>query len=504
MAGAVRARVLGDEYQHRFFWIEACRLYTNTRNVARVGIEVPLLRAFDDVVTTYRSPLVDAHGRACVRADHHQLKFHLRRGARIKGEHLVDPGFIGATTTSLLERAHAGVVGPQGDGRRLGLITPWDIDTEDPLARLVERDGALDLDELFTGGPRASMTKMRNSWRARLGGVDDDMLREVASRLWFWPNMQSASLDRYLDNGLAAAQLEPVDRALRGHRYVALSTRFITDGTLEHDAGGLDAILIAEGLRVARPTADDSGSRSIGIKSFERFAQRLEDDADALNLVPQFHGRYLLSNFDWDRDIVPRVAAFLDGKIASGGRYDLHIDSHLSIGYLAGHLLGKVDADVAPVDRRTRSAWRGVARIGAPVSMEWREVRTGDGPALALAVEVTRSVAEDVALYAADHNRSIGRILVLTVKGGPSQSSVRDADHAAAIAADVTALVERHRTADERRQPLHVFVAGPVQLAYLLGVEGRAWGRTVTYEYDFTTKSPGAYSASFHIPREEA
>ncbi len=503
MAGPVRARLLGDDYQHRFFWIEACRLYTNAQNVTRVGIEVPLLRAFDDVVTTYRSPLVDAHGRAHVIADHYQLKFHLRRGQRIHGADLVDPAFIGASKVSLLERAHAAVVGPDGDGRRLALITPWDVDLEDPLARLIERDGALDLDELFTGGPRAAMTRLREAWRDRLGGVDDTTLREVASRLWFWPNKQSHDLDRLLDSSLAGAGLEPVDYAVRIHRYVALSGRFIADDTREHDADALDAILTMERLRTV-PIAMAGGDGTIGVKSFERFSQRLEDEADVVNLVPSFHGRYLQTSFDWDRDIVPQLARFLDARVASGRRYDLFLDCHLSIAYLTGYLLGKVDAEVAPVDRRTRTAWRGTAAVGGPETLDWREIRTGDGPALAIAVEVTRAAADDVVLYATENDPSIGRVLVLTVKGGPAQTSVRDADHAATLAADVTTLLERQRSTDERRRPLHVFVAAPVQVAYLLGVEGRAYGPTVTYEYDFTTRAPGAYSPSFHLPPKEA
>lgn len=501
LTGSVRARLLGDDYQHRYFWIEACRLFTGGRTVARVGIEVPLLRAFDDVVTSYRRPLVDAYGRAQVVADHHQLKFHLRRRNRMKGTDLIDPAFINAETVSLLERAHAAVVGGSGDGRRLNLVTPWDIDESDPLARLVERDGALDLEELFTGGPRSAMGKLRDAWRARLGtSVDDTTLREVASRLRFWPNKQQADVDRFLDLGLAAAGLEPVDYSVRAHRYVAVSMRFIQDNTREHDAEGLDAIFVTEGLRVRPVAVQDTRNQAIGIKSFERFTARLEDEADTLDLVPLFHGRYLLSSVDWDRDVRPTVRSFIDDKVMSGGRYDLYLDCHLSIGYLAGYELGKVDADVAPVDRRTRTPWRpSGARPGGDL-FDSRVVRVGDGPDVALAVEVTRSVATDVEIFARDHEPSIGRILVLTVKGGPSQSSVRDADHAAALASDVTLLLDRERTVDERRRPLHVFLAAPIQLAIFAGAEGRAYGRTVTYEYDFTTREPGAYTPAFHLP----
>jgi hypothetical protein len=499
LAGPVRARTLGDDYQHRYFWIEACRLYTGRRNVTRVGIEMPLLRAFDDVVTTYRAPLIDAHGRAVVTADHRQLKFHLTRRTRIKGADLIDPAFIYADRYSLLERARDAVVGPNGDGRRLTLVTPWDVAEDDPLARLVERNGALDLDQLFIGGPRSAMGRLRNAWRQRLDGVDDTVLREVASRLQIWSNHQSHLIDRLLDNSLAAAGLEAIDYSLRVHPYVALSTRFIADDTREHDAAGLDQIFLTEGLRLRATAPPPEGGESIGIKSFERFAYALEDEADVLNLVPDFHGRYKRANLDWDRDIAPKVRAFLDAKVRSGRRYDLYLDCHLSIGYLAGYELGKVDADVAPVDRRTRTAWRTTGARPAGEQLEWREVRVGDGPDLALAIEVTRPVDEDVRLYAVDRDRAIGRILVFTPKGGPGQASVRDADHALALAEDTTLLLERLRTVDERRRPLHVFIAAPVQLAVLLGKEGRAYGPTVTYEYDFDNRGPGAYSPAIHL-----
>lgn len=498
LSGQVRARLLGDDYQHRWFWIEACRLYTGVRNVASVGIEVPLLRAFDDVVTNYRSPRIDAHGRAMVLADHYQLKFHLRRRKRIRGEDLVDPTFINARRVSLLEHAHQAVTGPHADGRRLTLVTPWDVDEHDPLARLIERDGALDLDELFTGGPRAEMTRMRNLWRTRLGSVDDAVLREVASRLRFRPNYQSALLDRLLDNSLSAAGLEPVDDGSRVHRYVALSTRFVEDDTREHDAQGLEAILVSEGLHVQLAAAPPDAER-LGIKSFEPFTFPLEDEADVLNLVPDFHGRYKRVNLDWDHDIAPKVRRFLRGRVRSGRRYNLYLDCHLSIGYLAGYELGKVDADVAPVDRRTRTAWRPTAaRPGE--QLEWRELRVGDGPDLALAVELTRRIADDVRIYAFEHSLSIGRILVFAPKGGPGQASVRDADDAYALASNTTVLLERLRTVAERLRPLHIFLAAPIQFAVLLGKEGRAYGPTVTYEYDFDHREPGAYTPAFQLP----
>jgi hypothetical protein len=179
--------------------------------------------------------------------------------------------------------------------------------------------------------------------------------------------------------------------------------------------------------------------------------------------------------------------------------YNLYLDAHLSIAYLAGHILGKNDT-VAPVQSDGRVVWR---PTGATVAGElWtaHEEQVGDGPGLAIAIEVTRPTAEDVRLYAGKDSPGIGRLLVLTIAGGTGPTSVRDGDHAWALARDLGQIVEARRTTDERAAPIHVFASVPVALAYLIGHEGRAFGRSTTYEFDFDNRTPGGYTPAFHLP----
>ena len=53
MANAVRTGPLSRNYQHRYFWIQACRLFHQRNLVRRVAIEKVELRAFDDVSAFY-------------------------------------------------------------------------------------------------------------------------------------------------------------------------------------------------------------------------------------------------------------------------------------------------------------------------------------------------------------------------------------------------------------------------------------------------------------------
>ncbi len=63
MAGAVVARQQGDDYQARVFWAHASFLFLPETKVARVGFELDGVKAFDDVVVTYSTPLQDVRGR---------------------------------------------------------------------------------------------------------------------------------------------------------------------------------------------------------------------------------------------------------------------------------------------------------------------------------------------------------------------------------------------------------------------------------------------------------
>lgn len=90
---------------------------------------------------------------------------------------------------------------------------------------------------------------------------------------------------------------------------------------------------------------------------------------------------------------------------------------------------------------------------------------------------------------------------MLTIAGGTGPTSVRDGDHAWALARDLGQILEARWTTEEREAPIHVFASVPVALAYLIGREGRAFGRSITYEFDFDNRTPGGYTPAFHLPQ---
>lgn len=510
MANAVRSTLLGQDYQHRYFWIQACRLFCERPRVNRVALEKAEVKAFDDVLTSYEQPEYDAHGRL-IDEDFFQLKFHVDFRRDIRGADLANPKFIGATAYSLFDRLAEATI--HGDvPRRMTLITPWAIDNSDPLKLLVShRDGEMILDPLFAPRATRAMKDLRESWRTAIGGptVTDDRLRSMLRHLRIRSNVPLWQIDEMLDGKLAMAGLAPIDRTKLGDSYIGLSEAFLKSRVYEHDAAGLEKYLRQEGLWIGRPIAADGQPVQLGIKSFSPFAYELEDEARVLNLLPFFHGRAAAGDVSWDGDLFDPIRAFLLAQIKPGSNYDLHFDTHLSIGFAAGWILDKAGAVVTPIQRfpngkRLRWPEEGSSQDG-PLWEAARVVKVGDGPETALAIEVTHPVTDDVATYLKRSAPQVGKIVVVTIAGGTSRTSVSDGKHAHALAESLCGVVRDFRPAAERVRPLHVFAAAPVALAFLIGRQASPWGPTITYEYDFDTKAPGAYSPAFRLPplREE-
>jgi len=171
----------GFDYQARWFWIEGLRLFRSEPVLERVAIEAPAPRGFDDVVSYPVRPRDrDVWGQP-VGIDGFQAKFHADQSRLIRAADLANPLFIGAQT-SLLERLRAATAASNSDGRhgRFTLVTPWHVDRNDLLGRILSPAGELRMSVLFDGrGLRSESGKLRKFWREHLGLGDDDVLQDL-------------------------------------------------------------------------------------------------------------------------------------------------------------------------------------------------------------------------------------------------------------------------------------------------------------------------------------
>jgi hypothetical protein len=183
MADAVIPRWHGDNYQARIFWENALNLLDDTSCVVEVAFEANGPKAFDDVVVRY-DPAVARSGPERVSAEYHQVKWHVELGGRFGYADFVDPVFIGAKSSSILERL-AQARETAGPGSCFAFVTTYRIADGDPLAELVSgNDKSLLVEKLFDGTTDRSRTgRVRKLWREHLKLANDEELRTVVSGL---------------------------------------------------------------------------------------------------------------------------------------------------------------------------------------------------------------------------------------------------------------------------------------------------------------------------------
>ena len=299
------------------FWLEACRLFERQTKVARVGCEIDEVPHFDDVAVVYSEPIRDAHGEL-VSADYYQIKWHVDQGGALTCDALTDPSFIGSKSTSLLQRLHEATktTSARNESARFNFVTTWSIPPDDALAKLVSgRDGELRLDVLFGQNTSARFSRVVERW-AHLLGVGHEELRRVLARLRICANSHSLDrLTRTMSDHMARVGLRAVDHGSRANPYDSLIERLLSEGWNMFTAGEIQSICMQEGLWTGLESGPDAPL--VGIRSFLRFAEHMEDEVDhLLDLAGLFDGREISAPEYWNAKIGPRIREFMTRSVA--------------------------------------------------------------------------------------------------------------------------------------------------------------------------------------------
>lgn len=504
MANAVLPRWHGDNYQARVFWENALNLLDETSCIVEVTFEADGPKAFDDVVVRY-DPAVARSGAERVTADYHQVKWHVEYGGRFGYEDFIDPAFIGAKSFSILQRL-ADARKKAGAGACFSFVTTYRIKDGDPLASLVSgHDRSLLTEKLFDGTTDSSrMGGVRKLWREHLGLPDDDALRDVLTGFRIFDGHRS--LEELKENIMLRAKLVGVltiapttsdfrlDELARALKRRGLST--FTRETLRQ-------LLKEEGLLTEIVAAADP-HLPIAIRSFLGPASDIVGalPENTLLLTDLFRQRYLHDDVDWQRDIRPKVEAFLRVKVVESSRLRLIVDAHASVAFLAGSVLdvkSGVSVELSQKGRVGSRVWRADdgSEKSAP-SFEINKAKLGDGPDLAVAISIAQSAEAATRTYCVNVLPNVGRLVTFALPGGPSQRNVLGGGHAAALAEAVANHVRTMKGGDADAVA-HIFAAAPNALLFYLGQQHQAIAPCVVYEFDFDRRGNKSYHPSMII-----
>lgn len=508
MAGAIVARTKGDDYQARWFWIQACRLFKPNTKVIRVIYEHNAAKAFDDVVVMYDQGMIDLDGNVLC-AEYYQVKFHQTAYGSLTWDNLLDPTFINASSVSLLQRLHAAQSqhAPNGSGCKFYLLSPWKPHPDDLLARVVsETDGRIDWHRLADGGPRSDYGKLRAKLRAHLGIASDTELHTIIQplRLWQGPNLQQ--LQDYLNAQLQLAGFSPVDDDKLINPYDELTRKLLQNGRTVLDRYTAEQVARSEGLWLGQTPIEPSAYR-VGLRSFLRHAEQIEDETDQhICLLSHFNGRHVKSSELWQTAIYSSLEQFCIKALKGRGRCHIYLHTHTSIAYAAGYCLdSKSGIDVVPMQstREGRKLWRPNldALIDRLPSWAIDEISvSNEGKDIAIAINVAHLITPDVEMYVGQSLSTIRRIISFSLPGEPSNSAIANGTHAKRLADAVSTYLKQNRTNSERQGLLHLFIAAPNGFTFFLGQLGRSFGPCVLYEYNLEANQPGDYTESLRFP----
>lgn len=499
MANAADARWHGDDYQARFFWICAARLRDpEAPHVIEVTFEGDGPKSFDDVIIRYDPPRRSA-GPTRISADFHQIKWHVTSEGRFGYEDLADPGFVHANSISLLQRLLDAKKTAPADAA-FTLVTTDRIRDDDPLGKLVsKKDGSLRLDRLREGKTaKSEMGAVRAQWRDHLGLSSDEELYSVLDNFYIQEGHHTLdALRAHVNLGFRLVGLISCEDAME-FRFDGAARALKTRGINRLTRGDFETLCRDEGW--IRPDPEPT-RQSVAIRSFDGVTPAdmlTASDANSLSLLDLFQGRKLVDGLSWEADVRPAVTTFLRTVVREHSRLRLFLDAHVSIGFLAGRLLGHksgIDVEVVQKGQRVPLAWHAEdGRDGPAPRIDVSAV--SDGKDVVLAIGLTHDIAKDVSAYIERSLPNVGQVLSVVPDGPQGHTAIAGGEHASRI---TNALAEAVVSAREAGATIHIFTAAPNALVFMLGQRAEHMGACIIYEFDFGARFDGSYAPAMRI-----
>lgn len=500
MAKAIVARRKGDEYQARVFWLKLLELRTND-HIESVTFECEKVSFVDDVVVSYCEPIMDRLTRERVVRALFQCKYHMTAGNAFTYANLIDPRFI-YSKNSMLKRLYDAYLNLSmelnPDVFRLYIISSWTWDPGDILAKHCHEE--MIRSTFYDAGTKTAVGKVRSKLADHLA-VSENELRAFLNTVRFTLGKNLTDLTREMEPRLKLAGLKPIDPTATNIIYDDLAWKLFEQGQHSFDKDALNQMIHEEKL-IASP---DTKHSEISIQSFAQFARRPSDlQVARLDLRHFFYERLPKDDSYWNNEIAKQISAFMLNERLSDVPQPIHIffDCHLSIAYLAGHLVSPKHRICLIPTQKTGSdyvLWSSNALANNEDLWEFRTVGEIDKE-LVLRISVTHQIKNQLKpCLKAEGLNELPQILVCPTKG-VGHNAVSGGDHAWQLG---TQLASRLR--DELSHTcnkIHIFYAGPVALGYILGHTLRHITSLVQlYEFDFEGQSgEQRYYPSLRIP----
>jgi len=465
---ATGVRIAGDMYQWQLAWQGCVTVVRDTavrpsNPVVAVGVELDNAGNLDDVVLHRATP---PHTYA-------QVKYAVDSSSPVNEAYLLklsDSG--GPSILKKIARTWRQLTA-NGTPVDLALISNRAPDPCDPLVSLRDSRTQLLMPKAGQQGLRSEKGVARQRW-ATNADLSEAELRDLLEVLRFDLARDPTHLHDHLQLLMLAAGLRSDDPAIyAGADWVA---RQVRDGqrmlTLTAITEAIDSLQLRAG-----PTR-----AVVSIATLK--PDPVAEEADyAIDWVDRFDGA---SAYSKRRPQAPATWAQLQEEIEAApnrlppGTTAVAVTGSLRLApaFLTGSAFRMVTgADLAVLQRG--QVWSSVEPYDAALTPAQAEYEIGQGPDLAVAIAVATNPTDDILQFLREHQVPVSRLLVLRPPGGAKDNSVPSAAVANALAIGIRDTLRRASRGAPR---IHLFQAGPMGLALLLGHRWNRLRPTVVYE----------------------
>ncbi len=478
---ATGVRVAGDRFQWLVAWgacVEA--LLDDARGeqnpIVGIGVELDGVGNLDDVVVWRTSP---PHA-------YKQVKYTVDSSTPVNTAYLTEPSSSGGPSILAKIASTWRDLSRNGKPLEVAFVTNRLADPHDPLlARRDSRTGLL-MPRAGEGGPRSATATTRSQW-ATAAGLSESELLELLGVLRFQLSRDPEDEARLVRLEMTVAGLQHDDRALNsGIDWIA---RQVIDGRRQIDLGDIRGFVDAEGLRaedmraivsVATLAPDPvAGHALVAIDWVDRFEG---DDA--------YTKRRPRPPATW-RELQEDIEAIPSG-LGSTKRVLVTGSLRLAPAFAVGAALRRVSGyEIAAMQRG--EVWSSDESYSTAALPTVAEHALDQGNDLAVAVQVATAIDDDVIRWLRERLVPVRRLVTLSPTGGPRDNAVAGPGDACALAVGIRDAVRRESKGCPR---VHLFQAGPMGLALLLGHHWNRVAPTVVYE-DLVALG---YEAAFTVP----
>ena len=460
-------RTAGDRYQWLVAW-NACVAVlwdaaTDADNPAvTVGIEVDNAGNLDDVVIRRLRP---PHSYA-------QVKYAVNSSTPVSISYLTAPSKTGGP--SILQKIASAwrQLAQRGEPVELSIITNRAPDPSDALIKGRDARTGLLVPAAEAGGPRSVLGAVRRQW-AQAAGLTEPELLDLLGILVFdlardRPHLEQIGKLTMLVSGLrgddaalAAGADWVAEQVVAGQRELDITA--IRQAVSMRNLGSGPAQTV---VSIATLSPDPLAAQAI-------YTLDWVDRFDGENAYAKRRPKPPASWQQLQADI-EQIPARIGGvsRVAITGTF------RQATAFTIGAALRMVtQTDVAVVQRGV--LWRSDAAYESPSFPAITDYDLGQGDDIAIGVEISTALREDVRSFLREQQVPAGRLVILSPPGGFRDNAVSGPEDAAALAVGIRDTV-RQLVRGHRR--VHLFLAGPMGLALLLGHRWNRVAPTVVYE----------------------